>query len=193
MDVIPAVVFFSLLIAASLLVFSYISPLLASAERMEPAWQMIETGNVINFRRAAYFASVAVDATTNCTDAVYRFKLWYVLPSQPGALRGILGGGLTAVFEGGYSEPLGSWVATAQLYGVRYVTATFTNITNVVGGVVYGGPIRIVVTDVREITITPPLGGRVCSFCISLEGSRQCIYSGDGVYIKIYNGTAVVR
>ncbi|NAZ32919.1 MAG: hypothetical protein GU356_01270 [Pyrobaculum sp.] len=192
MDVIPAVVFFFLLIAASLLVFSYISPLLASAERTEPAWQMVETGNVINFRQAAYFASVRVEAVTNCSSEIRRFRVWYVLPSPPGELRGFRGGTLSAAFEGGQAEPVGSWAAAVQLYKVRYVTATFTNITNV-AEVVYGGPLKIEVIDVREITIPPPAGFRACSFCIRITGTQQCIYSDGGVFIKIYNRTAVVR
>jgi len=192
MDVIPAVVFFFLLIAASLLVFSYISPLLASAERTEPAWQMVETGNVINFRQAAYFASVRVEAVTNCSNKIYRFRIWYVLPSPPSELRGIRGDTLSAAFGESQVEPVGSWAAAVQHYKVRYVTATFTNITNV-AEVVYGGPLKIEVIDVREITIPPPAGSRACSFCIRITGTQQCIYSNSGVFIKIYNRTAVVR
>jgi hypothetical protein len=192
MDVIPAVVFFSLLIAASFLVFSYISPLLVSAERTEPAWQMVETGNVINFRQAAYFVSVQVEVVTNCSREIRRFRIWYVLPSPPGKLRGIRGGTLSAAFGESQVEPVGSWAAAVQLYKVRYVTATFTNITNV-AEVIYGGPLKIEVIDVREITITPPLGFRACSFCIRVAGTQQCIYSNSGVFIKIYNRTAVVR
>jgi hypothetical protein len=192
MDVIPATVFFSLLVAVTFLVFSFIAPLLSSAERTEPAWQMIETGNVINFRQAAYFTSVDVEAVTNCTSETHRFRIWYVLPSPPGELRGFLGGTLSAAFDGGQGEPVGSWAAAVQLYRVRYVTATFTNITNAAGAV-YGGPLKIEVTDVREITRTPPPGFRACSFCIRVAGTQQCIYSDAGVYIKIYNRTAVVR
>jgi hypothetical protein len=192
MDVIPATIFFSLLVAVTFLVFSFIAPLLSSAERTEPAWQMIETGNVINFRQAAHFISVRVETVTNCTSETHRFKIWYVLPSPPGELREILGGGLTAAFEGGQVEPVGSWAAAVQLYKVRYVTATFTNITNV-AEVVYRRPLKIEVTDVREITITPPPGSRVCSFCVRITGTQKCIYSNSGVFIKIYNRTAVVR
>ncbi len=192
MDVIPAVIFFSLLVAATFLVFSFVAPLLSSAERTEPAWQMVETGNVINFRQAAYFASVQVETVTNCSNKIYRFRVWYVLPSPPGELRGFRGGTLSAAFDGGQAEPIGSWAAVVQLYKVRYVTATFTNITNV-AEVVYGGPLKIEVIDVREITITPPAGSRSCSFCIRIAGTPQCIYSDGGVFIKIYNRTAVVR
>ena len=192
MDVIPATIFFSLLVAVTFLVFSFVAPLLSSAERTEPAWQMVETGNVINFRQVAYFASVRVEAVTNCSDKIYRFRVWYVLPSPPGELRGIRGGTLSAAFEGGQAKPIGSWVAAVQLYKVRYMTATFTNITNV-AEVVYGGPLKIEVIDVREITITPPAGSRACSFCIRVAGTQQCIYSDGGVFIKMYNRTAVVR
>ncbi len=192
MDVIPAVIFFSLLVAATFLVFSFIAPLLSSAERTEPAWQMVETGNVINFRQAAYFASVQVEAVTNCSSEIRRFRVWYVLPSPPGELRGIRGDTLSASFGESQVEPIGSWAAVVQLYKVRYVTATFTNITNV-AEVVYGGPLKIEVIDVREITITPPPGSRTCSFCIRVAGAPQCIYSNSGVFIKIYNRTAVVR
>jgi hypothetical protein len=192
MDVIPAVIFFSLLVAATFLVFSFVAPLLSSAEKTEPAWQMVETGNVINFRQAAYFASVQVEAVTNCSDKIYRFRVWYVLPSPPGELRGIRGGTLSASFGESQVEPIGSWAAAVQLYKVRYVTATFTNITNV-AEVIYGGPLKIEVIDVRENTITPPPGSRACSFCIRVAGTQQCIYSNSGVFIKIYNRTAVVR
>ncbi|MFZ8841118.1 MAG: hypothetical protein ACO2PM_19805 [Pyrobaculum sp.] len=192
MDVIPVVMFFSLLIAVAFLVFSFVAPLLSSAERTEPAWQMVETGNVINFRQAAYFASVRVEAVTNCSDKIYRFRVWYVLPSPPGELRGFRGGTLSAAFEGEQAEPIGSWAAAVQLYKVRYVTATFTNITNV-AEVVYGGPLKIEVIDVKEITITPPAGSRACSFCIRIMDAQQCIYSNSGMFIKIYNRTAVVR
>ena len=192
MDVISVVMFFSLLVAVAFLVFSFVAPLLSSAERTEPAWQMVETGNVINFRQAAYFASIQVEAVTNCSDKIYRFRVWYVLPSPPGELRGFRGGTLSAAFEGGQAEPVGSWAAAVQLYKVRYVTATFTNITNV-AEVVYGGPLKIEVIDVREITIPPPAGFRACSFCIRITGTQQCIYSDGGVFIKIYNRTAVVR
>jgi hypothetical protein len=192
MDVIPAIIFFSLLVAVAFLVFSFVAPLLSSAERTEPAWQMVEAGNVINFRQAAYFASVWVEAVTNCSNKIYRFRVWYVLPSPPGELRGIRGGTLSAAFEGGQAEPIGSWVAAVQLYKVRFVTATFTNITSVVE-VVYGGPLKIEVVDVREITITPPAGFRACSFYICIAGTPQCIYSDGGVFIKIYDRTAVVR
>ncbi len=191
MDVIPATVFFALLISVSFLVFSFITPLLASAERTEPAWQMIETGNVINFRQAAYFASVGVEAVTNCSREVHRFKIWYILPSPPGELKGLSGNTLTAAFEGGYGEPVGSWAAAARLYRVKYIVATFTDIANA-GEVIYGGPLKIAVTEVKEITITPP-AGRTCNFCIRAAGTRQCIYSDAGAYIKIYNRTAVVR
>jgi len=192
MDVIPAVIFFSLLVAVTFLVFSFVAPLLSSAERTEPAWQMVETGNVINFRQAAYFASVRVEAVTNCSDKIYRFRIWYVLPSPPGELRGFRGGTLSAAFGESQVEPVGSWAAAVQLYKVRYVTATFTNITNV-AEVIYGGPLKIEVIDVREITIPPPAGFRACSFCIRITGTQQCIYSNSGVFIKIYNRTAVVR
>jgi len=192
MDVILAVIFFSLLVAVTFLVFSFVVPLLSSAERTEPAWQMVETGNVINFRQAAYFASVRVEAVTNCTSEIRRFRVWYVLPSPPGELRGFLRSTLTAAFEGGQAEPVGSWAAVVQLYKVRYVTATFTNITNV-AEVVYGGPLKIEVTDVKEITIPPPPGSRVCTFCIRIADTQHCIYSDRGVFIKIYNRTAVVR
>jgi hypothetical protein len=192
MDVIPAVIFFSLLVAVAFLVFSFVAPLLSSAERTEPAWQMVETGNVINFRQAAYFASVRVEAVTNCSDKIYRFRVWYVLPSPPGELRGFRDGTLSAAFEGGQAEPIGSWAAAVQLYKVRYVTATFTNITNV-AEVVYGGPLKIEVIDAKEITITPPAGSRACNFCIRIVDAQQCIYSNSGVFIKIYNRTAVVR
>ncbi len=192
MDVIPAVIFFSLLVAVTFLVFSFVAPLLSSAERTEPAWQMVETGNVINFRQAAYFASVQVEAVTNCSSEIRRFRIWYVLPSPPGELRSIRGDTLSAAFEGGLVEPVGSWATAVQLYKVRYVTATFTYITNV-AEVVYGGPLKIEVTDVREITITPPAGSRACSFCIRVAGTQQCIYSNSGVFIKMYNRTAVVR
>jgi hypothetical protein len=192
MDVIPAIFFFSLLVAVTFLAFSFIAPLLSPAERTEPAWQMVETGNVINFRQAAYFASVQVEAVTNCTSEIRRFRIWYVLPSPPGELRGFRAGTLSAAFEGGQAEPIGSWAAAVQLYKIRYVTATFTNITNV-AEVVYGGPLKIEVIDVREITITPPPGSRACSFRICVAGTQQCIYSNSGVFIKIYNRTAVVR
>ncbi len=192
MDVIPAVIFFSLLVAVTFLVFSFIAPLLSSAERTEPAWQMVETGNVINFRQAAYFASVQVEVVTDCSSEIRRFRVWYVLPSPPGELRSIRGDTLSASFEGGQAEPVGSWAAAVQLYKVRYVTATFTNITNA-AEVVYGGPLKIEIIDVREITITPPPGSRACSFCIRVAGTQQCIYSNSGVFIKIYNRTAVVR
>jgi hypothetical protein len=192
MDVIPATIFFSLLVAVAFLVFSFIAPLLSSTEKTEPAWQMVETGNVINFRQAAYFASVQVEVVTDCSSEIRRFRIWYVLPSPPGELRGIRGDTLSAAFEGGQAEPIGSWTAAVQLYKVRYVTATFTNITNV-AEVVYGGPLKIEVIDVREITITPPAGFRACSFCIRVAGTQQCIYSNSGVFIKIYNRTAVVR
>ncbi len=192
MDVIPSVIFFSLLVAVTFLVFSFIAPLLSSAERTEPAWQMIETGNVINFRQVAYFASVQVETVTNCTSEIRRFRVWYVLPSPPGELKGIRGGTLSAAFEGGQAGPIGSWVAAVQLYKVRYVTATFTDITNV-AEVVYGRPLKIEIIDVREITITPPAGSRACSFCIRVAGTQQCIYSDGGVFIKIYDRTAVVR
>jgi hypothetical protein len=192
MDVIPVVMFFSLLVAVAFLVFSFVAPLLSSAERTEPAWQMVETGNVINFRQAAYFASVRVEAVTNCSDKIYRFRVWYVLPSPPGELRGFRGGTLSAAFEGGQAEPIGSWATAVQLYKVRYVTATFTNIINV-AEVVYGGPLKIEVIDVKEITITPPAGSRACSFCIRIMDAQQCIYSNSGMFIKIYNRTAVVR
>jgi hypothetical protein len=192
MDVIPATIFFSLLVAVAFLVFSFIAPLLSSAEKTEPAWQMVETGNVINFRQAAYFASVQVEVVTDCSSEIRRFKIWYVLPSPPGELRGIRGGTLSASFGESQVEPIGSWAAAVQLYKVRYVTATFTNITNV-AEVVYGGPLKIEVIDVREITITPPAGSRDCSFCIRVAGTPQCIYSNRGMFIKIYNRTAVVR
>jgi hypothetical protein len=192
MDAIPAIIFFSLLVAVTFLVFSFVAPLLSSAERTEPAWQMVEAGNVINFRQVAYFASVQVEAVTNCSNEIYRFRVWYVLPSPPGELRGIRGGTLSAAFEGGQAEPIGSWVAAVQLYKVRFVTATFTNITSV-AEVVYGGPLKIEVIDVREITIPPPPGSRACSFRICVAGTQQCIYSNSGVFIKIYDRTAVVR
>jgi hypothetical protein len=192
MDVIPAVIFFSLLVAVAFLVFSFIAPLLSSAERTEPAWQMVETGNVINFRQAAYFVSVQVEVVTNCTSEIRRFRIWYVLPSPPGELKGIRGDTLSAAFEGGQAEPIGSWAAAVQLYKVRYVTATFTDITNA-AEVIYGGPLKIEVIDVREITILPPSGSRACSFCIRIVDAQQCIYSNSGVFIKIYDRTAVVR
>ncbi len=192
MDVIPAVIFFSLLVAATFLVFSFVAPLLSSAEKTEPAWQMVETGNVINFRQAAYFTSVQVEVVTDCSSEIRRFSVWYVLPSPPGELRGIRGDTLSASFGESQVEPIGSWAAAVQLYKVRYVTATFTNITNV-AEVVYGGPLKIEVIDVREITITPPPGSRTCSFCIRVAGTPQCIYSNSGVFIKIYNRTAAVR
>jgi hypothetical protein len=192
MDVIPAIIFFSLLVAVTFLVFSFVAPLLSSAERTEPAWQMVETGNVINFRQAAYFASVQVEAVTNCSSEIRRFRVWYVLPSPPGELRGIRGGTLSAAFEGGQAEPVGSWAAAVQLYKVRYVTATFTNVINATE-VIYGGPLKVEVIDVREITIPPPSGSRACSFCIRVAGTQQCIYSDGGVFIKIYDRTAVVR
>jgi hypothetical protein len=192
MDVIPAVIFFSLLVAATFLVFSFVAPLLSSAERTEPAWQMVETGNVINFRQAAYFASVQVEVVTDCSSEIRRFRVWYVLPSPPGELRSIRGGTLSASFGESQVEPIGSWAAAVQLYKVRYVTATFTNITNV-AEVIYGGPLKIEVIDAKENTITPPPGSRACSFCIRVAGTQQCIYSDGGVFIKIYNRTAVVR
>jgi len=187
MDVIPAVVFFSLLVASVFLVFSFISPLLTSAERTEPAWQVIKTGNVINFREAVYLIPVDVEVSSNCSYSGV-FRLWYVFPNHPGALKEVKGT-LEAVFERNFGEPVGSWVAAARLYEVQYIVATFTDIESATE-VIYGGPVRIEVVKVEEITITPA-AGRACSLCVAVQGS--CIYQADGVYIKIYNRAAAVR
>jgi len=191
MDVIPAVVFFSLLVASVFLVFSFISPLLTSAERTEPAWQVIKTGNVINFREAVYLIPVDVEVSSNCSYSGV-FRLWYVFPNHPGALKEVKGT-LEAVFERNFGEPVGSWVAPARLYEVQYIVATFTDIENAPkadGGSIETGPVRIEVVKVEEITITPATG-RACSLCVAVQGS--CIYQADGVYIKIYNRAAAVR
>lgn len=187
MDIIPAIIFFALLVALAFFTFAYLAPLLGSAREVEPAWQLISVGNIVNFREAAYFYPVKIEVASNCTKSMY-FTLWYILPHAPGELEISNDSKFTAVFEGGRAEPIGAAVESTRLYEAMYLTAVFTNISNVPAGAVYGEPIKIYTTEVKRIVITPSSGSR-CLLEVKL-GNKN-IYSGVGVFLEIYNATAV--
>ncbi|AEA12412.1 hypothetical protein TUZN_0929 [Thermoproteus uzoniensis 768-20] len=188
-EIVPTLLFFFLIIGLTYFVASIVFPLLKSANYIQPSWQLLKVANTYNFRQSLYATEIYVEVTSpNCRWS-QQYPVWYFTPDYPGNLVKIEPD-LSAIFQKTTAEPVGAYISTGVLYGVNYITLTFTDITNLKPGYIYGSPVTIETVSMAETTLTPQ-NGDSCTVEVKYNGG--VIYRGSAAFVEIYVRTAVVK
>jgi len=202
-NVVPAFLFFASLVVFLAIAWGYMAPLMNSMREVDPPWQMVEVGNVVNFRESV--VPIAVDVTVECgqrkeTNYIVLYKethrVWFLAPRYPGELREIrLGESAVGVFDYVEAPAFGFSARVGKLYQATYIDIVVTDLT--MGGQplqsgqpIYGGPIRIEVVD-EKLTPVTPQSSNALKCTVAYNGKE--VFGADANWAYIHVRKAVVR
>jgi len=193
-NVVPAFLFFASLVVFLAIAWGYMAPLINSMREVDPPWQMVEVGNVVNFRESV--VPIAVDVTVECGTHRGTYRVWFLAPRYPGELREIrLGESAVGVFDYVEAPAFGFSARVGKLYQANYTDIVVTDLT--MGGQplqsgqpIYGGPIRIEVVNEKLTPVTPPSGTTLT--CRVVYNGRE-VFSAKTNWAYIHVRQAAVR
>jgi len=193
-NVVPAFLFFASLVVFLAIAWGYMAPLMNSMREVDPPWQMVEVGNVVNFRESV--VPIAVDVTVDCGTYKGTHRVWFLAPRHPGELRELkLGEFTVGVFDYVEAPAFGFSVRIGKLYQANYTDIVVTDLT--IGGQplqsgqpIYGGPIRIEVINEKTIPVTPQSGATLT--CRVIYNNRE-VFRAKTNWAYIHVREAVVR
>jgi len=194
-NVVPAFLFLASLVVFLAIAWGYMAPLMNSMREVDPPWQMVEVGNVVNFRESV--VPTAVDVTVECGTYKGTYRVWFLAPRYPGELREIrLGESAVGVFDYVEAPAFGFSARVGKLYQATYIDIVVTDLT--IGGQplqsgqpIYGGPIRIEVVDEKTTLVTPQSGTKLA--CRVVYDDREVFRVEEANWAYIHVRKAVVR
>jgi len=193
-NIVPAFLFFASLVVFLAIAWGYMAPLMNSMREVDPPWQMVEVGNVVNFRESV--VPIAVDVTVECNTYSGTYRVWFLASRYPGELREIrLGESAVGVFDYVEAPAFGFSARVGKLYQANYTDIVVTDLT--IGGQplqsgqpIYGGPIRIEVVGEKTIPVTPQSGTTVT--CRVIYNNRE-VFRAKTNWAYIHVRQAAVR
>jgi len=193
-NIVPAFLFFASLVVFLAIAWGYMAPLMNSIREIDPPWQMVEVGNVVNFRESV--VPTAVDVIVDCGTYRGTYRVWFLAPRYPGELREIrLGESAVGIFDYVEAPAFGFSARAGKLYQANYTDIVVTDLT--IGGQplqsgqpIYGGPIRIEVVD-ESLTVVTPQSGTTLT-CRVIYNNRE-VFRARTNWAYIHVRQAAVR